>query len=1134
MLYLDEVVLHNFKSFKHANIKLNDGFNCVIGPNGSGKSNICDALLFALGETSLKRMRVNTSSQLINAGAKPSKEDNIRKAYVKVTFNGDRQIEILRTVKSNKKVGYRLDGKRSTRQEVIDVLRDARGEINETNTITQGEINHYLNLNPKERRELIDIAAGIHEFNEKKAASMRELEKVEQKINEAKIMLGERAGFLSGLEKEKAAAEQYLGLSAKVKQMTYTLLKLREKEITSQYEEATERFTKNSATKEKLEKDIAKLESEIAVLSSEKDKILKTLNAKSGESSSTGKLLEEVNKNIAIKQSQHASTNENIKNLNERIDSLKSESDKILGKEAENSQQLKKLQEELESKGPLGRGELLEDERLAEIASINDKGNTIQKRLEQLELLLSSISSDYTQLTVEYESLEKQIKDIQNTISEAEAKRQNLLGKVKEEQESLLQSGKSREKEQAQLANEETGLKEMQKELDSLNSESLSLREALFYAGRDSDRGKELLEKKIKQGFYGRAQDLCSYDEKHAIAVQAACGSRLNYFIVDTAETAKKAIEVLKENKLGRASFIPIDIIIAGSTEKAKSLTRLIDLVTFDKSYEKAFAYILSNTYLVEDVKAAQKIGIGNKRFVTLGGEVIDQSGLITGGYTKAQQSAKVIEAKAKKVDSDRKALIDKIADQSGIIETYRKRIANFDTQKVSLEIEIKHLLLEDNNINKEVENQQKKIKANEERMAALNQKLENTKTAKKKNESDMMSLKDEEAKLHAKLEELLAIKGKSSKSKDEMAKLKKLREEVEQLKIGIAALSKEKDMLNTRSIELQMELKREIENRDAMKKEAASMEKQTEELSAQKSELQETLKGQDQKSAAMLKQTGSLEEKISKCALEKGKLSGDLDKANRELFELESRKVQHQTRLNDIKAELMSYQDMEMLEGRKAEELDKALIIAKNEIEKMGAVNMKAPEAYVSKKKEVDEAQQKLSVLETEKQSVISMIDEIESKKMAIFLETFESVNENFKKLYGYIFDGSSYLYLQNPKDPFNSGLMIDVELQRKKQSSDLLSGGQKSLLALMLVFAIQMRNPMSFYIFDEIDVALDKENTKKLSKLIKELSSKSQFIVVSHNDSLISVADSVVGVVNSKNESQVVGVQLTSKETA
>ena len=236
---------------------------------------------------------------------------------------------------------------------------------------------------------------------------------------------------------------------------------------------------------------------------------------------------------------------------------------------------------------------------------------------------------------------------------------------------------------------------------------------------------------------------------------------------------------------------------------------------------------------------------------------------------------------------------------------------------------------------------------------------------------------------------------------------------------------------------------------------------------------------------------------------------------------------------MTDIKAELLSYQNMEIIKGLNQNELDAKRTIAKNDIERLGAVNLKAPEVYLEKKKDVDEAASKMEVLGREKNSIIAMINEIESKKLNIFNETLTDVNTNFQRLYSYIFEGSANLQLDNQKDPFNSGLAINIKSPKNKHSTaEALSGGEKSLVMIMLIFAIQTHDPMSLYIFDEIDASLDKENSKKLSKLMKEMSKKSQLIVISHNDSLIAAADTAIGVVHRSGESRVVGLQLSSTQ--
>ena len=309
MLYLDSIVVHNFKSFKHTSVKFKKGFNCIVGPNGSGKSNIVDSILFALGEHSLKRMRVGRSDQLINASAK-RRDDGTKRAYVKLVFSGDTNAEIARIIKSNGKIGYKINGKNASRQEVIDFLRTYRSSADETNVIAQGEINRMQNLNPRERRELIDIAAGIREFDEKKDASLKELEKVDTKIREAQIELGLKKGFLSEIEKQKEDAESYMRFKDYVTRGTFTILKTREVEVGAQFESASRDIKAIDDRIAKINGEMLKLEGVLSRLSAEKAAHIRELNEKSIETSSASRRLEEVEREIAVKETESRSIKE--------------------------------------------------------------------------------------------------------------------------------------------------------------------------------------------------------------------------------------------------------------------------------------------------------------------------------------------------------------------------------------------------------------------------------------------------------------------------------------------------------------------------------------------------------------------------------------------------------------------------------------------------------------------------------------------------------------------------------------------------------------------------------------------------------------------------------------------------------
>ncbi len=1132
MIYLDEVVIHNFRSFRHAAIKFNKGFNCIIGPNGSGKSSIANSLIYALGEKSLKRLDVQSSTQLINALVKPSKEDRMKRAYARIKFSGDHDLEVIKTIRSDKKVGYRLNGKKVTREKVIEVLRDAKCEVNQTNTITQSETKRLLSLNPRERRMLIDTAAGISEFNEKRDSAIHELDKVQEKINLAKVQLQERAGFLSGLEKEKADAEAWTEMNNKVRSTEYTILQRRVSEINSGLAATVKAATEGTQRRQDVEQKLAELESRISQHMGEKDLLSKSWASKSAEASSNNGILQEINKGIAIASTQRDALNENMAASSAKIEDLQAAQKKAQeeGKSVEESIGKLTFEVGVKSKGlpkAAGESDPYDD------GSANEKYIRNSAQIQELSKKLIALTSEFTRSSSDHDSISKNILELQNAMNVMGQKRSGLIANIKAKKEAVNEAGlhmKEQEKElPAILALQE----ELSRKQGANSKELMDLKYALASRGGDSsDRVADAL-RKAGKGILGRADALCTYDDKYALAVQAAAGSRLGNFIAEDVESVKAAIAVLKSQKLGRATFIPLDEIRSKPQKgEAKGMRPLIDFIKFEKKYQRAFEYIFSNTYLVDDIPSAQKVGLGTYRFVTLEGEVVEPSGAITGGSMKVVQTIAAIEARVKRLESDAASLSASAAETATTVANIRKKIAEYETGIGSRNVEITSLLSMEDEVNRDIDSTDAKIKSLAQDRAKCDSVMERAKREKDSAEKEVAVLNEDNTSLGALLKRIASEKGSRSKAKEEASRIEALRNEIESLNVQIGSLKTRGEMLKTEEAKNAADLKQERSNLTILKGKLAQLAKDMEAGAKKRAELEQRLQADDKNSSGIYKQMADLDAKIGKLTDDKVKLAQEQQRLARELVELEGKRSNFETRLTDVKAQLMAYQNQQIavIEDVKTEELERQRIILKDRLDKLGNVNLKAPEAYAEKKKDVDEAQQKLETLGNERSSILSMIGEIDSKKSNVFSETLRDVNENFKRLYGYLFTGEAALKLKDPSDPFNSGLLI--ETTNKEINADTASGGQKSLLSLMLIFAIQMRNPLSFYIFDEIDISLDPENAKKLSKLIKELSAKSQFIVVSHNNSLISEADTAIGVAKGSNGSQTFGLEVASSK--
>ncbi|MDE1856485.1 MAG: chromosome segregation protein SMC [Candidatus Micrarchaeota archaeon] len=1135
LLYLDKVVVHNFKSFKHANIKFNNGFNCILGPNGSGKSNICDALLFALGETSLKRMRVSSSAQLLSDYTPKSGDEEGKKAYVHLTFAGDTPLEISRVIRPNQTIVYKLNGKNSTRQEVLDILKANNSEINETNTITQEEITRMLNLNPKERRELIDIAAGIKEFDDKKTAALRELEKVQAKINESEIMFRERSGFLRELEKEKRDAEEYLALSETIKRLSFTILHEREKALAADLERIHGEIQGRTRRRQEIAATISEAGKRIMELNSKKDTLANKLNERSAELSSTNSIIEEINKEIAIKEEQIRSLDESLRKSEQRLEELKSELKRGAEKQKMNASLLESLKAGLSSKS-----KLLDSSDIDAVAddagedSLSDRFASIQREVEKRESALSELESQLARQQFEKGSVEKEqssLKMQHNNIS-AELAGIATKSKSKESEESSIAQRIDAEYRELEKIN--SGIQALAKRQSEIDADNINLREQLAQLGGSSDRRMSVLKGSIKAGIHGKAYELCSYDDKYAVAVNASAGQRMSYIIVDSAEVADRAIRLMREKDLGRTSFIPLDDVKAKDT-KADGLDPLLKHIKFEKRYEKAFQYIFSNTFIVSDIAEAKKIGIGQYRFVTLDGELVEPSGIITGGRIKMAVSIPMLESRLQKIAKEKEQIIEGTAKLNAESERVRRAIAADQTLQLNISIEVKHLKSEADRLEREARSVAERTEQSRKKAAELDEAIGKISAKRDEASSSMQSSKGEMSSIQSAMQRMLSKSAKSKRSKEDVEKVKAIREEVSKLKVEIATAEKENEMIGARGKEISSEISALDGELKSSKKSKAELASMLDDARKRKADMQEQVKGHDARSKSLFNEITDMGNQIAKLATEKGGSEAEVNRIEKEMIEQEGQKIQVQTRMNDIKAELISYSGVQPLEVEGGKNMDEELATSRAKLSILGTVNLKAPELYAQKSKDVDEARQKIETLENEKRSIMSMIDEIEGKKLHIFNETLDAVNSNFKSLYNHIFEGAAQLKIENPTDPFNSGLYISIQSHGKKQAtSERMSGGEKSLVSILLVFAIQMRHPMALYIFDEIDASLDKENSRKLSKLIKEMSAGSQFIVVSHNDSLIAASDTAIGVSKADGESQVVGVKMVAKEAA
>ncbi len=1055
-------------------------------------------------------MRVSKTTQLLNSiVAKNS--DGIKKASVTISFTGDANFTIKRSVNSEGKISYRLNDKKTTRQEIIDMLNRNGALVNETNTITQGEIIRILNFNIKERRALLDIASGIKEFDEKRQDSLKELEKVDAKISNVKVLLNERVGFLNELKKEKDDAEAYGKLDVEIKRLSYTILKKRFIEIEKNVSEINNNLDQYKVKIQEINTRLSELDSKTADFNKKHIEISKKLSDKSQEFNRINRIIEDINKDIAVYSAKIEDLQNNLNNILEQVSSYKNEREQSKFTIDNNNKILSTLKDTL--KDLLGDYEKYESNNNTNL----DSYKAIQASYEQLSTKIDELNTNKTDKLVNLNRLNAEndsiISDINRLKSELDSQTNNLSNFIRDKTEltkRISEEGKNITKLKQDRIN-------IAKSVDELNRKVINLREQLSLYGGATDNLNDVLKKTIKTGFYGRAYELCNYDEKYSDAINAAVGGRLNYFVVENMEVANDAIKILKRNLMGRASFIPLRD-LSRTLEIDKKLNPLINYINFDIKYKSAFDYLFSNTYLISDIKEAKNLGLGRHRFVTLDGELVEPSGIVTGGRSKNNVAYPgKLRAILNEEETERIALMNT---QKQIDEDINNTFINLSKDQTTLENLINNngsLEESKKKYNEELDNLNKKLETNKKNSEELRDSIEKLDLMKNKFVSELEILK-------TKIKEM-----SNDMNQEEVAKFKELKSKIDNIKVEIASKEKENHMNMERLDKLNLDLDKLNEQIKTLKLQLEDYNLKISKLKGEKEKNENEIKGHNKNSTSYYDELKSIEKSLSDLGFEKGSLSSDLTKYTNEVNNLNSKKVEFDVRLTDIKAELSTYTEkIEEIDGN-LDFLTELLSKDKKKLSEFGNVNLKAPDMYKEKSKDVEETADKLNVLESEKASILNMIKEIEVKKLEVFNETFDFVNKNFSMLYKSTFGTNGRLKLDNVKDPFNSGLLIYVEKKSgREESVDSLSGGEKSFTLLILLFSILMHNPMSFYIFDEIDSALDKENSKKLSTLIKKLSEKSQFIVVSHNDTLITSADAVLGFVNQNDESRVVGIEL------
>lgn len=1114
-MHLDKLEIKGFKSFKDKTVlEFPDQFTAIVGPNGSGKSNIIDSICFVLGRS--RGLRVNNISELICNGGMDSKPCETAKVTMHLSNGADERIKVSREIDRTGKSVYRLDDKTTSRQEILEVMGD-----NEYNIILQSDVNKVIDMKPKERRRIIDDICGIAEYDSKKEKAVRELEKVEAKIAEVHIITGEKQGYLGELGREREEALRYQELRALQKTLKASILGL----AVQDHERRENRLSeKIKSLKEQRESNSERIrEIKLGIL--EKNKELKEINSKVfelEEERGAGRLVElkgEITRNrdrLENLESALKATERNLSEKKERKEAFSAE-DKKTGDEIKDitakltplEERIREESAKVSSMGP----DLATDKLKTGIFDIKSKLATALEIRERDEAEMRKLQNENSELETKIkESLEKE-KNLARTIDDHLIENKSGFKEyesLKVEIPAIDQkyNALSRELEEARivLAEKKSELKTLERTSDNL-SHSVSAVMNL---------------KTVIPGIYGTVSQLGSVSNtEYAKALQIAAGNRLQSLVVDDENTAAKCIEYLKKKKVGRATFLPLSKIKAKvqDTPPRGAIGFARNFITTPFKFEKIFAYVYADTLVVKDIDSAKKIGIGKWRMVSTDGDLITKEGAMTGGYAKdvsikfsstedLEKEIKELEKNVIELDGGRQELEARKKKTEEKITKLEDSVSGAKTGIEKTRLEKDALASRRSEYSQRLETVKKD----------LDELCARTSAAAKSAETMQQQLKENEKKLDAQMKESPRI---------DTAILDSLKEEKHALDIHKGRLEEKRDLLAARIKDLSFE----IESLGKEQKETvSSMEKTRQTLS----ELEEKLGAQEKVNSRLMEDIEDLinrrsriEEEITSLGGENGKIEYELSRINEDLGRQEIEKAKIETKHADLRKELEAYAETPAIPDKKTKELEAMLLDAETRLHEFGSVNMRAVESYDTLKKEIEEITAKLETLKNERQSIYDFMETVEQKKRDTFMEAFDIVKGNFEKIFRDISEGEGTLILDNPREISECGLLIAASPKGKKLLNiDLMSGGEKVLTTSAFLLAIQQYKPSHFYIVDELDAALDKENSARLAEMLSK--TPAQFMLITHNDALIKYSQSVIGVSMTGGVSQVVGVKL------
>ena len=1180
-MYLKSIEVQGFKSFANKiTFEFHNGITGIVGPNGSGKSNVADAVRWVLGEQSAKQLRGGNMQDVIFSGTETRKPLGF--AYVAITLdNSDHnlpidyeEVTIARRLYRSGESEYLMNGVSCRLKDVNELFYDTGIGKEGYSIIGQGQIDKILS---GKRRELFDEAAGIVKFKRRKAASLKKLEEEQQNLTRVNDILSELTRQLAPLEKQSETAKIYLKKREELKALDVRMFLAEMERINAQLKEIEEKSEIVRQDLEKTGKDFETTKTEYEAL----EKELEAFNVKIEvfREESTKKALEkqQLEGQINVAKEQISSAKQSDLQYRERVEALEAElkqreeSEKLYTEEkAELDAKIAEIRQKEETAKNLFRDfafeiheleEQLEEDKSEIIEILNHRGSTKGKMqrydamMEQISLRKTEFNQKHLRLKSETAKQEEEKERFEKEQQEIDAEILSLTKKSNKNEDEITRYqsllGKSI-KEQQVLQND------YHKEASRLESlRNITER----YDGYGNSIRRVMEQKKRVPGIHGVVADLIKVEKNYETAIETALGGSIQNIVTDNETTAKQMISFLKQNKYGRATFLPLTSMGAGrgfSTPSALKEPGVVgvasELVSTEVEYESLIEYLLGRTLVVENIDFAIAIARKYKyslRMVTIEGESLNPGGSMTGGAFKNNSNLLGRRREIEELETRVESLKNQLEAKQKEIDTYREK-RNFHREEAGrLNAALQEQSLKDNTLRMNQKAMEQKAKEIAKEYTDLKRDLaaleKQTQEIEENRESIRVELETSD-KREAQLEDQINQNQEKldEKKKQENAHSKELEElhlENAELsskqgfaKENLERISSEKKNLQRQLMELAVNVS---DAKDEIEKKEAEIEKMQEAVEAAKTQEAED----EAKLQEYLAKKESMNQSHKGFFEKRDELSGRMNLLDKDLYRLENQKEKlEENQENQIGYMWEEYEmtysaakEQTFEEPLERSEIKKAQAEVRNEIKKLGNVNVNAIEEY----KELSERHTFLNaqhedLVEAEK-TLLKIIDELDIGMRHQFEEKFAQIREEFDKAFKELFGGGKgTIELDEEEDILEAGIRIISQPPGKKlQNMMQLSGGEKALTAIALLFAIQNLKPSPFCLLDEIEAALDDSNVTRYARYLHKLTKNTQFIIITHRRGTMTAADRLYGItMQEKGVSTLVSVNLIEND--